>query len=90
MGRPVPAHIQLDRAKLAELCQKWEITHLSFYGSVLRDDFGPESDIDVLVEFAPDVSLGLKYLELADELSHLLGGRKVDVVRRKYLHPGLR
>lgn len=86
----MPAHIQVDRAKLGELCRRWGITHLSFYGSVLRDDFRPESDVDVLVEFAPGVSLGLKYLELAEELSQLLGGRRVDVARRKYLLPALR
>jgi predicted nucleotidyltransferase len=86
----VPARIQLDRTRLAEFCQKWGITHLSFFGSILRDDFGPGSDVDVLVEFAPGVQLGLKYVELADELSVLLGGRRVDLVRRKYLHPLLR
>jgi len=53
---------------------------------VLRDDFGPESDVDVLVEFAPGHTPGLEIVDIEEELSQLLGGRKVDMVNPKYLN----
>ena len=58
-------------------------------GSVLREDFGPESDIDVLVDFQPDHAVGLKIMDLEQELSVIFDGRKVDVVNEKYLNPRL-
>ena len=83
-------NISFSREKLAELCRRNRIRRLSFYGSVLRDDFGPESDVDVLVEFEPDHVVGLRIIEIQDELSSLLGGRKVDIANPKYLNPRLR
>lgn len=80
----------LDRARLAELCRAWGVRELSIFGSALRPDFGPASDIDLLVEFEPGVVLGFRIFELERELSSLFGGRPIDLVRRKYLHPRLR
>lgn len=69
--------------EVENLCKKWGITELALFGSILRDDFGPESDIDVLVEFAPNVSLSsFDFLEIQDELSQLFG-RKVDLVEKQ-------
>ena len=76
----VPQRIAPDREKLAEFCRRNYITKLSFFGSVLRDDFRPDSDIDVLVEFEPEREPGLLRLaQLENELSSLLGDRKADL-----------
>ncbi len=65
---------------VAEFCQKNHIRKLSLFGSVLRDDFGPDSDIDVLVEFEPGKGPGFFGLaRMERELSELLGGRKADI-----------
>lgn len=73
-------NITLPKDKLAEFCRRNHIRKLSFFGSVLRNDFRPESDIDILVEFEPGHEpglIGLAAMEL--ELSELLGGRTVDL-----------
>ena len=73
------ARIELPKGLLDDFCRRRQIRRLSLFGSVLRDDFGPQSDVDVLVEFEPGATVG--YFELADmemELSELLG-RKADL-----------
>lgn len=75
-----------DRAKLAELCRRRRIRRLALFGSVLRDDFGPDSDVDVLVEFEPGHTPGLGLADIEDELSALFGGHRVDLVTEKSLH----
>ena len=72
--------IDIDAEGLSALCRRAGILRLSFFGSVLREeDFGPESDIDVLVEFAPDAGIGLfEFVDLQRELGELLG-RDVDL-----------
>jgi predicted nucleotidyltransferase len=72
--------IAVDRAALAEFCRRHHIDRLAFFGSVLRDDFGPDSDIDVLVEFETDHAPGWEIVSMERELSGLLGGRRVDLV----------
>jgi len=72
------AHLTVDRAKLAEFCRRHHIQRLALFGSVLREDFGPDSDVDVLVEFDPEHVPGLAFFDMQDELSELLG-RKVDL-----------
>ena len=67
-------------------CQKHHIRSLAFFGSVVRDDFGPESDIDVLVEFEKGHTPGLDFFTMEAELSGLLG-RKVDLQTSKFLSP---
>ncbi len=76
--------------ELAAFCQQNHIRRLAFFGSVLREDFGPDSDIDVLVEFEPGHVPGLALIRMQDELSTLLSGRKVDMVTAKFLHPLIR
>lgn len=73
-------HLQVDRAKIAEFCRKNHVRRLALFGSVLRDDFRPDSDVDVLVEFEPGHVPGLLRLAgMERELSELFGGRRVDL-----------
>ena len=75
MGRP---HIDVPRESIAEFCRRNRIRRLALFGSALRDDFGPDSDVDVLVEFEPGARIGLQFFDLEQELSEMLG-RKVDL-----------
>jgi hypothetical protein len=71
--------IDIPREKIADYCRRHRIRKLAFFGSVLRDDFGPDSDVDVLVEFEPGHTVGLLGMAgLEIELSEMLG-RKVDL-----------
>jgi uncharacterized protein len=79
----------VDRQRIAEFCRKHHIRKLSLFGSVLRDDFRPESDIDVLVTFEPGQVIGLRIVDIEDELAQLLG-RRVDLVSEKYLNRRIR
>jgi predicted nucleotidyltransferase len=77
--------IQIDvpKEQLAMFCQRWKITELALFGSVLRVDFRPESDVDVLVTFAQDAHWSFdQLLEMKSELEALFG-RSVDMVERK-------
>jgi hypothetical protein len=72
-------NITVSQEKLAEFCQRHHIRRLAFFGSVLRDDFRPDSDVDVLVEFEPEHTPGLITLAgMEIELSELLG-RQADM-----------
>ena len=71
-------HLSIDRAAVSEFCKRHHIARLALFGSVIRDDFRPESDIDVLVEFQPGVRVGLAFIRMQDELSAVLG-RTVDL-----------
>jgi predicted nucleotidyltransferase len=72
--------IELSKDKIASFCKKHHIRKLSLFGSVLRDDFGPTSDVDVLVEFEPGhVPSFFRLFDMEDELSVLFGGRKVNL-----------
>jgi predicted nucleotidyltransferase len=70
--------IRIPKARLASFCKKHHIRRLALFGSVLRPDFGPKSDIDVLVEFEPNHIPGLAFFGMQDELSKIFG-RKVDL-----------
>jgi len=87
MGRiaAVGARIMVDQERIADLCRRWRIRELALFGSVLRDDFRTDSDVDVLVEFEPGHTPGFAFAELQDELRAILG-REVDLVTK----PGLR
>jgi predicted nucleotidyltransferase len=76
--------------KLAEFCRRNHIRKPSFFGSVLRDDFRPDSDVDVLIEFEPDRTPGFALIRRQDELSELLGGRRVDLVTQGLISPFIR
>jgi predicted nucleotidyltransferase len=73
-------NIQIDQQKIAEFCRRHHIRKLSLFGSVLRPDFRPDSDIDVLVEFETHHVPGLLSIaRMERELSQLLGGRRIDL-----------
>jgi predicted nucleotidyltransferase len=73
--------LPLDDIKV--FCQRWHITEFALFGSVLRDDFGPDSDIDVLVTFAPDSPRTLDDVFTMDREIEMIFGREVDLVDRK-------
>ena len=67
------AQISIDSESIAAFCRRHHIRKLALFGSVLRDDFGPDSDVDVLVEFVPGKTPGFGFIAVQDELSILLG-----------------
>lgn len=78
--------IKISRIQIKEFCQKNNISRLALFGSVLRDDFGENSDIDVLVEFDAGTQVGFFELyDMEQELSTLFGGKKVDINTPKSL-----
>jgi predicted nucleotidyltransferase len=79
----VPPKIAIDRERLGDFCRRWKITELSLFGSILRDDFRPDSDVDVLVSFADDARWTLlDHARMTEEL-RLLFGRPVDLLTRR-------
>ena len=81
--------IQIPRQKLAAFCRRNHIRRLAFFGSVVREDFTPTSDVDVLVEFEPGYTPGLAFFAMQEELSTMLG-RKVDLNTTGFLSPYFR
>lgn len=82
MSKP---HVSVPRQQLAEFCRRWKVTELSFFGSVMRDDFRPDSDVDVLVTFDADAGWSLLDLvTMQDELASIVG-RKVDLLEEAAL-----
>ena len=81
--------IEIDTGRLAAFCHERGISSLRLFGSILRDDFGPDSDIDVLVEFAPGRVPGLAFFQIQEELA-VLFGRKVDLHTPGFLSPYFR
>jgi hypothetical protein len=74
--------VEIPPQKIADFCRRWKVTEFSLFGSVLRDDFRPDSDVDVLVTFAPGSRVGLfDLVRMEDELKSLFG-REVDLVER--------
>ncbi|MBW4595020.1 MAG: nucleotidyltransferase family protein [Brasilonema angustatum HA4187-MV1] len=70
--------IEIPNDKIAELAERFHIRKLSLFGSILRHDFRPDSDTDILVEFEPGYTPGFAFIDIQDELSQLLG-RSVDL-----------
>jgi hypothetical protein len=70
--------IPVPREQITDFCRRHHIHRLALFGSVLRDDFTPESDVDVLVEFEPGTRLGFAFFDIEQELSQILG-RRVDL-----------
>ena len=76
-------NIDLPQRQIADFCRRWRITEFALFGSVLRDDFGSDSDLDVLVTFASEADWGLlDHLRMEQELSALLS-RKVDLLSKR-------
>jgi uncharacterized protein len=90
IGEAVSPHISIDRDAVSAFCRRHHIRRLALFGSVLRDDFRPDSDIDVLVEFQPGHVPGLDFARIEREFSDLLKGRRVDMVTPKFLNPRIR
>ena len=83
-------NLQISRQAVADFCRRHHIRRFSFFGSVVRDDFGPESDVDCLVEFAEGHHPGWYIIDLEEEFSKLIGGRVVQFVNPKYLNRHLK
>ena len=76
-------NIRVSKIKIAAFCRRWKISELAFFGSVLRADFGPGSDVDVLVSFTQDANWSLfDHVRMEDDLRDILG-RDVDIVTRR-------
>ena len=83
--------LETNRERLAEICHKHHVRRLALFGSAVRGEFRPDSDVDVLVEFEPDHRPGMVGLhEFEQDLSALYGGRRVDLVNPKYLNHRIR
>ena len=77
------SHIDIPKEEVAAFCRRWRIKELALFGSVLRDDFRPDSDVDVLVRFDPEVHHTLfDMVRMQEELERILG-RDVDLVSRR-------
>ncbi len=81
--------VNIPADRIRKFCLRHHITKLAFFGSVLREDFGKESDIDVLVEFESGHIPGLMFFSMQEELSQILG-RKVDLNTPQFLSPHFR
>lgn len=76
------ANISIERDRIEAFCRRWQVAELALFGSVLREDFRPDSDVDVLVRFLPEASHSLLDLvRMQEELEGILG-RKVDPVEK--------
>lgn len=78
MNNAMSSRIDIPKDEIAAFCRRNHIRRMALFGSVLRDDFTPESDVDVLVDFEPDRTPGLEFITVQDELSEILG-RQVDL-----------
>jgi len=83
-------NVQISPDTLADLCRQHHIRKAAVFGSVLRDDFGPDSDVDLLVEFESGHTPGWEIVDIQQDFSRLFGGRPVDIVNPKYLNPYLK
>lgn len=81
----VSPHISFDKNQIINFCRRHQIIRLAVFGSVLRDDFRPDSDVDVLIEFSPAAQFDLyDFVGLRDELKAIFG-REVDLVEKDAL-----
>jgi uncharacterized protein len=79
----IAERVPVTQAQIEAFCRKWKIRELALFGSVLRDDFRPDSDVDVLVEFSSDAHHSLfDRMEMVEELEEIFG-RSVDLVRKE-------
>jgi hypothetical protein len=73
-------NLEINQERIKEFCQRWKIAEFSLFGSVLREDFNPESDVDVLISFEPDIPWSLfDWVDMVEELKNIFG-RDVDLV----------
>jgi hypothetical protein len=83
------SRINFPGDQVADFCRRHHIRRLALFGSVLREEFRPDSDVDVLVEFAPGHTPGLSFFAMEEELSQIIG-RKVDLNTKPFLSPHFR
>jgi hypothetical protein len=75
-------NLEINQERIKEFCQRWKIAEFSLFGSVLREDFNPGSDVDVLISFEPDIPWSLfDWMDMIEELKSIFG-RKVDLVEK--------
>jgi len=75
--------LELPLASIAEFCKHWKVKEFSIFGSILRKDYGPDSDVDVLLSFQEDVPWGLfEFVDMKEELKKIFG-REVDIVEKE-------
>ena len=83
------AGLSVEEEALEALCRRYAVRRLAVFGSALRGELTPESDVDLLVQFEPGASIGLRFITLQNELSHLFG-RKIDLLTADFLSPHIR
>ncbi len=83
-------NVEVGKVRIADFCRRHRIRRLSLFGSVLRDDFRPNSDVDFLVLFEPGYPVGFRIFDMEEELTRLFGGHRADIVNQKYVNPRLR
>lgn len=81
VNKPNSLRTELPLPEIEAFCRRWRIVRFEVFGSAIRDDFGPGSDLDFLYTFAPDARWGLNFMDAWDELERIVG-RKVDLVSR--------
>ena len=83
---PAQTRVNVPMQQVEQFCRRHGVQELALFGSVLRDDFSPDSDVDVLVTLQPGQTMTVeKYLDMRDELSAMFGGREVDLVQKRLL-----
>jgi len=81
----VKSHVKLPKGKIADFCRRWKIKEFALFGSVLREDFRRDSDIDILVTFSEDAHWSLyDWVDMIEELKAIFG-REVDLLSRRGL-----
>src|ERR1700677_868463 len=79
-------NLTIPAQQIEAFCHKWKLNELSLFGSVLRDDFGPHSDVDILISFSPGAKMTFEgFIEMREELSLIFGDRPVDLVEKRLL-----
>ena len=79
------AKIDIPKDKIEDFCKRWKIAEFSIFGSALREDFSPKSDVDVLISFEPDIPWSLfDWVDMIEELRGIIG-REVDLVEQSGL-----
>jgi hypothetical protein len=79
-------HLSITQEQIDAFCRKWHVDEFSVFGSALRPDFRPESDVDVLVSLQSGHAMTLEsFLDMRDELSVMFGGRQIDLVQKRLL-----
>ena len=77
--------VELPLDRIGEICRKYGVVELAVFGSVVRDDFGPDSDVDFLYVLPADSRIGMEFFSFREELHDVMGG-DVDVVPKNHLH----